>query len=73
MRTKYTLWKASNGWLLVPEGTHDAGIKATDAPNIVVFKSLEEFAKYSPKRVRNRKKVTQPKPTTKEPEHANLN
>jgi hypothetical protein len=72
MRTNYTLWRAQNGWLLVPEGNSDKAISAKDVAECVVFKTLDEFAKYQPKRVRNRK-VTKPKPTTKEPEHANLN
>jgi hypothetical protein len=69
MRTKYTLWKASNGWLLVPEGNSDSAISASDVKESVVFKSLKEFAEYKPKRERKRR-VTKP---TKEPEHANIN
>lgn len=65
MRTKYQLWKVSNGWLLVPEG-RDGQIVATDAPQCVVFKNLKEFADFKPKRERNRKTT----PTKKEPEHA---
>ena len=53
MRTKYQLWKVSNGWLLVPEG-RDGQIAATDAPQCVVFRTLREFADYKPKRERNR-------------------
>jgi hypothetical protein len=55
MRTKYQLWKVSNGWLLVPEGA-DGQIKATDAPQCIVFRNLKEFADFKPKRERNRRK-----------------
>lgn len=71
MRANYTLWRASNGWLLVPEGTGTA-VNAKDVSECVVFKSLDEFAKFTPKRVRNRKTT---KATVKgfpepEPQHA---
>jgi hypothetical protein len=71
MRTKYTLWRASNGWLLVPEST-DGTLDASKVSECVIFKTLDEFAKFTPKRVRTRR-VTKAKPTTKEPEHANIN
>jgi hypothetical protein len=61
MRTKYQLWKVSNGWLLVPEGK-DGQIMATDAPNCIVFRNLKEFADYKPKR--ERKSRATPKPKT---------
>ena len=78
MRTKYQLWKVSNGWLLVPEG-RDGQIVATDAPLCSVFKSLKEFAEFKPKRERKRgtmaKKLSEilgDKPTSKEiAQHAN--
>jgi hypothetical protein len=57
MRTNYTLWRAQNGWLLVPEGNSDKAISAKDVAECVVFKTLDEFAKYQPKRVRNRNKA----------------
>jgi hypothetical protein len=67
MRVKHTLWRVSNGWLLVPEDSPSV-INHGDAPQCVVFKDLKEFAAFKPKRERNRKA----KPTTKEPEHANI-
>jgi hypothetical protein len=66
-RVKHNLWRVSNGWLLVPEG-NDGLIKADDASQITVFKSLKEFADTYPKRERKRR-TTKPV-TTKEPEHA---
>ena len=54
MRIKHTLWKVSNGWLLVPDGAV-SGISANDAPNCAIFKSLKEFAEWKPIRKRNRK------------------
>lgn len=61
MRTNFTLWRASNGWLLVPEGNSDKAISAKDVAECVVFKTLDEFAKYTPKRVRNRASRATPK------------
>lgn len=52
MRTKYTLWKASNGWLLVPEGNSNTAISANDVQHCVIFKTLKEFADFKPKRER---------------------
>lgn len=73
MRTNYTLWRAQNGWLLVPEGNSDKAISAKDVAECVVFKTLDEFAKFSPKRVRKSRATPKTKPvTTKEPEHANI-
>jgi|SoimicMinimDraft_17_1059745.scaffolds.fasta_scaffold106905_2 hypothetical protein len=66
MRIKHTLWRVKNGWLLVPEGDNGI-IKSECADEIMVFKTLKEFAEFTPKRVRNRKA------TKKEPEHANIN
>ena len=66
MRTKYQLWKVSNGWLLVPEG-RDGQIVATDAPQCTVFKNLKEFADYKPKRER-KSRAAKPKPTPVEPQ-----
>jgi hypothetical protein len=75
MRTNYTLWRAQNGWLLVPEGNSDKAISAKDVAECVIFKTLDEFAKFTPKRTRNRASRATPKikpVTTKEPEHANI-
>lgn len=73
MRTNYTLWRAQNGWLLVPEGNSDKAISAKDVAECVVFKTLDEFAKFSPKRVRKSRATPKNKQvTTKEPEHANI-
>lgn len=51
--------------MLVPEGATST-ITANDAPGITVFRTLDEFAKHKPKRVRKPRK-------TKEVNHANLN
>jgi hypothetical protein len=68
MRTNYTLWRAQNGWLLVPEGNSDKAISAKDVSECVVFKTLDEFAKFTPKRVRNRKATKhKPTPVTSDP------
>jgi hypothetical protein len=63
MRTNYTLWRASNGWLLVPEGNSDKAISANDVRECVIFKSLKEFADWKPARVRRKRNN---KPTTTE-------
>lgn len=60
---QYTLWKTSNGWILVPEGVNGS-LTAETAEKASVFKTLEEFSGHKPKRVRNRK--AKPTPTTKE-------
>jgi hypothetical protein len=76
MRTKYTLWKANNGWILVPEDAAPQGISHVEAEKCVVFKTLKEFADFKPKRERKRRTnkqvradlgLTQPKE-----EHANI-
>lgn len=68
MRTKHQLWRVSNGWLLLPE-EHDHGVtlSSADAMKCTIFKDLDEFAKYTPKRERKRSR----KPLTKatEPQH----
>jgi hypothetical protein len=64
MRVTHHLWKVSNGWLLVPEGFPNS-ITPNEAPQAAVFKSLEEFAKYKPKRVRKPRKH-KTTPTTEE-------
>jgi hypothetical protein len=51
---KHTLWKVSNGYLRVPEGCEGI-LQASDAENCTIFKDLSEFAKWQPKRKRNRK------------------
>lgn len=67
MRIQHNLWRVKNGWLLVPE---DNGyLKAADAPNCEVFKTLKEFSDQYPKRER-RKATTK---VTKETTHANIN
>jgi hypothetical protein len=73
MRTKHTLWRVKNGWMLVPEGDNGL-VRAEDADNIVVFRTLKEFADEYPKRERKRASRTTPKlkPTPKEiQQHAN--
>jgi len=67
MRTKYQLWKVSNGWLLVPEG-RDGQIVAADAPQCVVFRTLKEFADYKPKRERKSRAAVKT-PSPEEPQH----
>lgn len=62
MRTKHTLWRVKNGWILVPEGDNGV-IKSEAADEITVFKSLKEFADEYPKRERKRaSRATKPKP-----------
>jgi hypothetical protein len=68
MRTKHTLWRVKNGWILVPEGD-DGVIKSEAADEIIVFRTLKEFADEYPKRERKRaSRATKPKPkpTTEE-------
>lgn len=67
MRVTHNLWKVSNGWLLVPEGS-DRVLSTTDAPQAAVFKNLKEFSDWKPKRKRSRK--TKP---TETPADANIN
>ena len=57
MRIKHTLWKVSNGWLLLPDKDAD-GIGPGDAPYMVIFKTLKEFSEWKPKQKRNRKPKT---------------
>lgn len=54
MRVKHTLWKVSNGYLLVPEDC-DRMLQSSDAAGSYVFKTLKEFSEWKPKRKRNRK------------------
>jgi len=71
MRVKHTLWRVSNGWLLVPEDQTGSGISAAEAPQCAVFKSLDEFAKFTPKRERKKrtnKYGLKPSPTKPQPE-----
>jgi hypothetical protein len=60
MRIKHTLWRVSNGWLLVPEDESTI-LRSEDAAGCSVFKTLKEFADQYPKRERKHKN----KPTTK--------
>jgi hypothetical protein len=64
MRVKHSLWRVSNGWLLVPE-EENYSIKAEDAPQMAIFKTLKEFADTYPKRERRRSR--KPKAVTAEP------
>jgi len=66
MRVKHTLWKVSNGWLLVPEDV-DRVLSPAEAPYCYVFKTLKDFTDWKPKRIRNRK------PKQKETTNANIN
>lgn len=59
MRVKHTLWKVSNGWLLVPEDK-DGYLNVDSAGECAIFKTLKEFADYKPRRVRSRKPKAQP-------------
>ena len=54
MRTKFTLWKVSNGYLLVPSDC-DAYLSNNNAPDCAIFKTLKEFSDWKPKRVRHSK------------------
>ena len=49
MRTEHTLWRVSNGWLLVPE-KNGTVLNVADATKCVVFKNLKDFADQYPKR-----------------------
>ena len=69
MRILHNLWRVSNGWLLVPEGTNSI-LDTKQASECSVFKSLDEFAKSYPRRERKRK-VKATSTTTKETTHAN--
>lgn len=62
MRVKHNLWRVSNGWLLVPEGT-DNILQSGEAGGCSVFKSLKEFSDQYPKR--ERKSRAKPKPEGK--------
>jgi hypothetical protein len=66
MRVKHNLWRVSNGWILVPEGS-DGVIQAKEAPLITVFKTLKEFADTFPKRDRKSRKTKATEST--EPQH----
>jgi hypothetical protein len=55
MRIKHTLWRVSNGWLLVPE-TNDGYLHCEDASRCAIFKTVKEFADWKPKRERKRAK-----------------
>jgi hypothetical protein len=64
-RTKHTLWRVRNGWMLVPEGDNGL-VRSEDAGEIVVFRTLKEFADEYPKRERKRRittKATEPQHT----------
>jgi len=54
MRIKHTLWKVSNGYLLVPEDC-DSYLRSESASGCAVFKSLKEFSEWTPKRVRRKR------------------
>jgi hypothetical protein len=54
MRTKHTLWKVSNGYLLVPEDC-DGLVAVREAPGCAVFKSLKEFSEWKPQRIRRKR------------------
>jgi hypothetical protein len=64
MRTKHTLWKVNNGYLLVPEDC-DTHVQSKEASGCHVFKTLKEFADWKPKRDRRRKTPT----ASSEPQH----
>jgi hypothetical protein len=55
---KHILWKVSNGYLRVPENCTSV-VTPQDADQCTVFKTLDEFAKWQPKRKRNRKQKPQ--------------
>jgi hypothetical protein len=54
MRIQHTLWRVSNGWLLVPEKSNGI-IADIDAPACFIFKTLKEFSEWTPKRERRRR------------------
>lgn len=62
MRIKHTLWRVSNGWLLVPE-PKDIYLSSEDAMQCAIFKTLKEFSDQYPKR--ERKSKSKPKPESK--------
>jgi len=65
---KHILWKVSNGYLRVPDEAQSV-LTADQADKCSIFKTLEEFAKWKPKRTRNRKpKLKSPKPGQTESE-----
>jgi hypothetical protein len=66
MRIKHSLWRVSNGWLLVPEDDNSL-LDCKDAGQCAVFKTLKEFSDTYPKRERRKRN---PKPTAKETTHA---
>jgi hypothetical protein len=53
-RIKHTLWRVSNGWLLVPE-EEDGYLNSNDAGACAIFKTLKEFSDQYPKRERKRR------------------
>jgi hypothetical protein len=65
-RIKHTLWRVSNGWLLVPEEKNDDYLHNSDAMQCAIFKTLKEFSDQYPKRERKRRTTK-----VKEAEHAN--
>lgn len=67
MRVTHNLWKVQNGWILVPEGC-DSILSPSDAAQALVFKDLQEFSKWTPKRVR-RKRTKQTKETNNADQH----
>jgi hypothetical protein len=70
MRSTHTLWRVKNGWILVPEGDNGI-IRSEAAEEIVVFRTLKEFADEYPKRERKRRttKPTHKAPESLEPQH----
>lgn len=63
MRIKHTLWKVSNGYLLVPEDC-DTMVQARESSGCAVFKTLKEFSEWKPKRKRQSKAKTRHDTTT---------
>jgi hypothetical protein len=68
MRINHSLWRVSNGWLLVPEDC-TGYLKSDQAQKCAVFKTLKEFADQYPKRERRNKPTITDK--TKDIQHAN--
>jgi hypothetical protein len=54
MRIKHTLWRVSNGWLLVPED-RDGYLTSEHAAQCSIFKTLREFSDQYPKRERRKR------------------
>jgi hypothetical protein len=65
MRIKHTIWKVSNGYLLVPEDC-DGLLQTKDASGCAVFKTLKEFSDWKPKRERRKRNKST---TAAEPQH----